>query len=99
MSSKSTTNSTTNPKAAKSAGWFLNLLSFVAVICIGVSLILSELDFLSKIQSALRDIAQIVSYIVIICVSCFYIIKRRNIWLWVTWGISVALIVIYFIIR
>lgn len=98
MSNQSTSNSNSGAKAAKSAGWFLNALSFVAVICIGVSLILSKFNFLNKIEDALTTIAQVVSYIVIVAVSCFYIIRRRNIWLWVIWAVSVVLIVLYFIV-
>ena len=88
----------TSGKPTKSAGWLVNLMAFIAVICVGVSLILSKLGFLDQISEALSTIANVISYLVLVIVSCFYIVKRKNIWLWVTWAVSVALIVISFIL-
>ena len=87
-----------NSKPVKSSGWIVNLAAFVAVICVGVSLILAEIGILGKVGEALGTIAQVLSYLILVVVSCFYIVKRRNIWLWVTWSVSVVLIVISFII-
>lgn len=85
-------------KAAKSSGWFINLVCFIAVICIGVSLFLSKIGLSGQISGALTIIAQVIAYLVVIVISGFYISKRRVIWLWVIWAISVALIVIsYFL--
>ena len=88
----------TNSKPIKSSGWIVNLAAFIAVVCVGVSLILSEIGVLGKVGEALNTIAQVLSYLILVVVSCFYIVKRRNIWLWVIWAVSVVLIVISFII-
>ena len=94
------TNTTTEKKAkpVKSAGWFLNLIGFVAVICVGISLLFSRFSFMGKVAGALATIAQVISYIILIALSCFYIVRRKNIWLWIVWAVSVVLIVISFII-
>jgi len=86
------------PRPVRSSGWLLNLASFIAVICIGVSLILSKIGWFSKIAGALTMIAQVISYLVLIVISCFYIVKRKNIWLWLVWAVSVVLIVLFFVL-
>lgn len=98
MAQENTT--TTEKKTTKislKTGW-LNIIAFVAVICIGISLILSKVGLSGEISNALSTIAQAISYLILIVISCFYIIKRRNVWLWVTWGVSVVLIVVSFIL-
>ncbi len=87
-----------NGKAAKSAGWLLNLVCFVAVICVGISLLLSKVGLSGQISTALSIIAQVISYLVLVIISCFYIVRRKNIWLWIIWAVSVVLIVISFIL-
>ncbi len=87
-----------NSKAVKSSGWFINLAAFIAVIFIGVSLILTKVGLSGKISGALSTLAQALSYLILIVISCFYVNKRRNVWLWVTWAVSVVLIVLYFIL-
>ena len=96
---KTTTTSSTGAKSVKSAGWLTNLISFVAVICIGVSLILSKLGFLSSIAVALLTIAQTIAFLVVAIVSFFYVYRKRNIWIWITWIVSVVLIVLSYVIR
>lgn len=90
--------STPSSKAVKSSGWLMNLVCFVAVICIGVSLILTKIPGLAKIAGALTTIAQVLSYSALCIISCFYIIRKKNLWLWITWAVSVALIILFFII-
>ena len=87
-----------NGNAVKSSGWLINLVSFVAVICIGVSLILTKVGLSGKVTSVLSAVAQIIAYGILCIVSFFYIRNRRSITLWVIWGISVVLIVISFIL-
>jgi len=87
-----------NAKPVKSSGWLINLSAFIAVILVGVSLIFSRFKFSGKITMALTTIAQAISYLILIVVSFFYVRNRRNVWLWVTWAVSVVLIVIYFIL-
>ena len=85
-------------KPTRSAGWLLNFISFVAVICIGISLLLSKVGLNGDVSEALSTIAQVISYLVLVIISCFYIAKKRSITLWIIWGVSVALIIISFII-
>ena len=91
-------NKTSQAKAVKSSGWLINLCAFIAVIFIGVSLILTKVGLSGKISGALSTLAQAISYLIIIVSSFFYIRFRKNVWLWVTWAVSVVLIVLYFIL-
>lgn len=91
-------NNTNKPKAVKSSGWLVNIAAFVAVIFIGVSLILTKVGLSGKISGALSTLAQAISYLIIIASSFFYIHHRKNVWLWVTWAVSVVLILLYFIL-
>lgn len=95
MSNKSTLAGT--GKTVKGAGWFVNLLSFVAVICIGIALILSKIGALSNVSGALMTIAQTVAYVVVSIVSFFYVYRKKNVWVWIIWAISIALIILSFI--
>lgn len=99
MTKKSTTVTTTHSgKTVKSAGWLTNLISFVAVICIGVALILGKIGFLSEIAGALLMIAQTIAYIVVTIVSFFYVYRKRNVWIWIAWAVAVVLIVLYYVL-
>lgn len=79
-------------KAAKSSGWLINLSAFVAVILIGLSLIFAKI--IPSISGAFSTIAQIIAYVVLCVVSFFYVVRKKNIWLWVVWIIAVVLIVV-----
>jgi len=89
---------TNTTKTSRNTNWFLHLSCFVAIVCVGISLILSKVGLSGQISNALSTIAQAISYLVLIVISCFYIIKRRSIVLWVLWAVSVVLIVISFIL-
>lgn len=86
-------------KAAKSSGWFINLMAFIAVILIGVSLILSRIHVLGQVASAFLIIANVVAYLVVAVVSFFFIARKKNVWLWVVWIASIVLIVVSYVIR
>ena len=79
-------------KASKSSGWLINLCAFVAVILIGLSLIFAKI--IPSISSAFSTIAQVISYVVVSVVSFFYIVRKKNVWLWVVWVVSIVLIVV-----
>ena len=79
-------------KAAKSSGWLINLCAFVAVILIGLSLIFAKI--IPSIAGAFSTIAQVISYVVVSVVSFFYIVHKKNVWLWVTWVVAIILIII-----
>ena len=86
-------------KPVKSSGWFVNLLAFIAVILIGVSLILSRIHVFGQVAGAFLIIANVIAYSVVAIVSFFYIANKKNIWLWIVWVVSIVLIVISYIIR
>ena len=89
---------TSNKTTTKSFSWFVYLVSFIAVVCVGVSLLLANIGLGGKISSALNSIANIIAYLVLIVVSSFYIAKKKTIWLWVLWAVSVVLIIISYVI-
>ena len=91
MANKEETTKTTTTK--RSNNWLLNFISFIAVICVGISLLLSKVGLNGTISNVLSLIAQVIAYTILVFISCRYIVRRRNIWLWIVWGVSVALIV------
>ena len=88
----------TNKKTPKKSGWLIHFISFIAVVCIGISLILSKIGWFDKAAGALSNIAQIISYVVLILISGLYVLRRKNVWFYIAWGVSVVLIIIYFFI-
>ena len=85
-------------KVSRKSGWLIHFVSFIAVVCIGVSLILSKIGWFAQAASALSNVAQIISYIVLILISGLYVVRRKAVAFWIAWGVSVTLIVIYFFI-
>ena len=71
MANKNTTTTTTTTKKSSSINSLLYLVSFVAVICVGISLLLSRVGLSGEISAVLSQVAQIISYIVLIAFSCF----------------------------
>lgn len=98
MAENNKSSSTTSSKRPSGLWGILNIISFGAVICVGISLLLSRVGLGGQISGALSTIAQVISYIVLIAFSCFYIAKRRSLVLWILWVISVVLIVVSFIL-
>ena len=83
----------------KSNGWILHFLSFVAVILIGVSLLLSKIHAFGDVAAAFLVIANAISYSLVALTSFAYVAKKKNIWLWLVWGISIVLIIISYVIK
>ncbi len=86
-------------KPAKSSGWLVNLCAFIAVILIGVSLILSKIHVFGQVAGAFMIIANVIAYLVVAVVSFFYVARKKNVWLWVVWIVSIILIIISYVIR
>ena len=89
-------NNTSSAKPVKSAGWFINFIGFIAVICVGISLLLSKVGLTGSVSNAFATIANVISYVILVTISCFYVARKRNIWLWVVWAIAVILIIVAF---
>jgi len=83
----------------KSNGWILHFLSFVAVILIGVSLLLSKIHALGDVAHAFLVIANAIAYLIVAVTSVIYVSKKKNIWLWIVWTIAIVLIVISYVIK
>ena len=74
-------------------------LSFIAVVCVGISLLLSAvLGVGSDIGAAFKMIGDILSYVVVLFASFSYVVYKRNVWFYVGWVGSLVLIVLFFII-
>ena len=96
MSENNKQTTTTTTKKSHTASWILNFVGFVAVICVGISMLLGQFKFMGEVAGAFAIIAQCISYIILIALSTFYVVRRRKIWIWVVWAISVALIIVTF---
>ena len=76
---------------------FISLLSFVAVVCIGLALLIARLGG-GNLASLLRRVSEYIGYAVVIVTSYYYAYSRRHWAYLLIWLICVALIVIFLII-
>jgi hypothetical protein len=81
---------------------FLNILAYIAVVAVGITLALAWLFGQMNVGDAsligaLKTIAAYLSYLVIACYS-FFFARSKGIWWIVAWVASVTLIVISTII-
>lgn len=72
----------------------MNLMAFVAIVLIAVSLILSKLDFASNISGACTLIANVIAYIMVAISSLYFVRSRRGIGYIITWIVCVVIIVV-----
>lgn len=92
MSNKTTTST------KGSARGLMSLVAFIAVFCIGVSLLIGLLP-LKGIASAFSQVAQILAYI-ITSIIAFNFVKTKKHWAyWTIWTVSVVLIVVVMIVQ
>ena len=76
---------------------FLNLLAFIAVVCIGLALTIEKIGG-GNLASLLRQISDILAY-AIVAISSFYFAYNRRHWAYyVVWVVCVVLIVVFMII-
>ena len=83
----------------KSSGWLLQFSSFVAVILIGVSLMLSKIHVMGDVAKAFLVIANAIAYSIVALTSVVYVAKKKNIWLWLVWAAAIVLIIISYVIN
>ena len=75
---------------------FLSFISYVAVVCIGISLLLGQ--FISSIAGAFNTVASILAFTVTAFTS-FSFARSRNHWAYyLVWVICVVLIVVLMIL-
>ena len=104
--STSTETKTTTTTRSKGVSFnkIMDMLAFVAVIIGGVALLVAVV--LDKLPisislgfiTALRNLANAIGWLVLSILSFKYIKTKRNVWLWVTWSVSVVVIFICIIL-
>ena len=104
-SSNSSSKSTSTQKRGFSIKWFLNLLSFVALVVVGICLLLqvifNEIDAqrLSSAINATRTIGECIAYCVIAAYAFFFVKnKKKPIW-FVLYAVALTAILILIIFR
>lgn len=108
MAQKKTTTSssstTTTKKSSTTIGWhsIMNTLAFVAVCFGGISLLLIQvlgwIGVSASICGTLQKVANCIGWLVLCILSFNYIKRRRKIWLWVVWAVSIVMIVMFTIL-
>ena len=83
----------------RSSGWLLHFMSFVAVILIGVSLLLSKIHAFGDVATAFMVIANAIAYSIVAITSVIYVSKKKNIWLWLVWAAAIVMIIISYVIK
>lgn len=72
----------------------MNLMAFVAIVMIAVSLVLSKLNFASTINQACQIIANVIAYIMVAIASFYFVKSRRGIGYLITWIVCVVVIIV-----
>lgn len=76
---------------------FLNLIAYVAIFCIGVSLLIGKIG-VGSIAGAFRTVAEVLAYSVTAVSAFYYACSRRHWAYYLIWVICVVLIVVMMII-
>ena len=99
QNSKSQTTQSTTVKTKKSVSisYFLNILSFCAVIICGVALvvayILGKCGVSAAITGKLEGVANAIGWLVLCILSYGYIKHRRKLVMWILWTVAVVAII------
>jgi len=75
----------------------LNLVAYVAIFCIGVSLLIGRIG-VGSISGAFRTVAEILAYLVTAVSAFYYAVSRRHWAYYLIWVVCVTLIVVVMII-
>jgi len=75
---------------------FLNVLAFASVALIGVSLFVSML--FNGSLGILTTIGQVFAYLITTIAAWYFVSNKKNVWLWVTYFVSIALIIISIVV-
>ena len=83
----------------KSFSWrsIINMVAFVAICCIGVSLLVGQIGA-NEIASAFDKVAQILAYLITAIASFSFVISKRHWAYYVVWPVAVTLIIVILII-
>lgn len=98
MTGKTKTQTTSaSSKKAVSISYFLNILSFCAVIICGVALavayILGKCGVSASITGKMQGVANAIGWIVLSILSYGFIKHRRKLWMWILWVVAVIAII------
>lgn len=77
----------------------MNLMAFVAIVMIALSLILSKLNFASSISGACTLIANVIAYIMVAIASFYFVRSRRGIGYLITWIVCVVVITVMLFLK
>lgn len=83
----------------KTGGWrsILNLVAYIAIVCIGIALLIGKIGGAS-LAGSFRKVAEILAYTVT-AVSAFYFANSRRHWAYyLIWVVCVVLIVVLMVI-
>ena len=86
-------------KNVKSSGWrnILNLISYIAIVCIGLALLIGKIGG-GSLADSLHRIAEILAYVVTAVSAFCFAVSRRHWAYWVVWIVCVVLIIVLMII-
>lgn len=76
----------------------INFTAFVAMACIGLSLLLSKIFNPGAFTQALSIVAQVLAILITAIVSFSFARSRRNVWFWLIWIVAVVLVVVSYVI-
>ncbi len=80
---------------------FLSLLSYLAIVGVGIALLMSWLLNLAGVTAqivwALNILAQALAYFVVACYSFSYA-RARGTWWLVVWAVAIVLIVVFLVL-
>lgn len=85
-------------KTTSGARGLMNLVAFIAVFCIGVSLLIGLLP-LKGIAGAFSQVAQILAYIITAIIAFNFVKTKRHWAYWTIWTVSVILIIVVMIVQ
>lgn len=78
---------------------FANILSYIAVVLVGVALLVQALiKGNSEISGIIKMIADIIAYVILVMCSFTYAKSRRSVVFLIIWIIAVILIVVSYIV-
>lgn len=74
----------------------LNCISFVAIACIGIALLIGKIS--SSLAGAFQTVAEILAYFVTAISALYFAISRRHWAYYLVWAVCVVLIIVLKII-
>ena len=96
---KSSSSSTTTTKRTITFRGIVNFISYIAVFCIGIALLLQVCLKSNSFSSAFQMVAECLAYVVVSISAFFYARNKRSIWYLICWIVAVILIIVFIILR